>query len=746
MARGRKRNDRAAAAKITDASQTIAINLKDPSERITETYHPGSFIEWWFVQGSFHGNRCGTRFFMASLFRYDQPEKGQPFPPGYYLIVSLLDPVTGRTEIISRGEKAILSGASPEDRGEGRTNLDPEVLGVYLDELRTGGPPPPITLEEELPSVTGVPFSVTWKDFLFAENGDNFSLAFDIPGSGCRCSLTLRPLSRRFEMQSIGATSRQSMAYATIPRLDLEGEYGGERITGNAWFDHQWGNACWFVTRPYGGKLTGWDWIGINGDDGSDWIFLVFYDRKSGRIISRTAILFEPGKDPRIIRHFSVKAEAHWESRRTHIRYPVHLILTVPELSARIAIRPVVEDQEIPVLGFMRAVWEGAAVASGTVGDRPFSGMARLELQGYGYIFDFRKHLQPYFDRIEECIGAFFPRTISDDHYQRLAGTAYWRHETVACNETIARPFWDLLSRRKKYWRPVFGMLMLESLGVDMERYRMLLSVVPEFTHTGTLIIDDIEDNATQRRGDACIHHRYGTDIAINAANTLYFLPSTLYGTHPHMTDGQRLEFYRITLDGYVSGHLGQALDIYWTKNLSEKNLAVWQKDHLKEKILQMYDFKTASTAVVMAEACCILAEADKKTRDACMDLARSFGVAFQIINDINDFDPEKAGDATGEDIATGKLTYVIVRAMEELDGSDRKRLEKIFCSTKMRRDSAIRAEAVDLIRKSGSMELCRKEAARMVEEGWNAFSHAIPPSEYKLMLRLFSRALIAEG
>lgn len=746
MTRERRRNSSPVAAKKKAPARAIVINSKDPTEGIAETNHPGSFIEWWFVQGSFHGNRCGTRFFMVSLFRYDQSDGGQSFPPGYYLILSLLDPDTGHTDVISRGEKAILAGVHPECREQRRTNLDPEVLGAYLDELRIAGPPPPITLEEKQPSVIKVPFSITWNDFTFTQNGSTFSLAFDVPGSNCRCSMTLKPLSRRFDMQSIGATSHQSMAYATIPRLDLEGEYDGEKITGNAWFDHQWGNACWFVTRPTGGRLTGWDWVGINGDDGSDWIFLVFYDRKSKKILSRTAVLFERGKDPRIIKKFRVKVVAHWESKRTHIRYPVHMTLIVPELSARITIRPVTEDQEIPVLGFMRAVWEGAARASGTVRGRSFSGMARLELQGYGYIFDFREYLRPYFERIEECIGSFFPRTITDDHYHRLAGTAHWCHETVACNETIARPFWDLLSRRKKYWRPVFGMLMLESLGVDIERYHMLLSVVPEFTHTGTLIIDDIEDNATQRRGDACIHHRYGTDVAINAANTLYFLPSTLYGNHPHMTDEQRLEFYRITLDGYVRGHLGQALDIYWTKNCTEKNLAAWQKDHLKEKILQMYDFKTASTAVVMAEACCILAGADEKTRTACMDLARSFGVAFQILNDINDFDPEKAGDAIGEDLATGKLTYVIVRAMEELNASDRKRLEKIFCSKKMRRDAAARAEGTALIQKSGSLEICRDEAKRMLEEGWNIFSYVIPPSEYKLMLRLFSRALIAKG
>jgi geranylgeranyl diphosphate synthase type I len=307
----------------------------------------------------------------------------------------------------------------------------------------------------------------------------------------------------------------------------------------------------------------------------------------------------------------------------------------------------------------------------------------------------------------------------------------------------IARPFWDMMSRKKKYWRPVFGMLLLESLGVSMERYRMLVSVVPELTHTGTLIIDDIEDNATTRRGEPCIHTRYGLDVAINAANTLYVLPASLYASHPHLTDGQRLAFYRMTLDGFVRGHLGQALDIYWTKNLSQKSLASWQADHLPEKMLQMYEFKTASPAITLAEACCILAGSDERTRSACRDLACSFGVSFQILNDIRDFDRNNNGQRCGEDLGSGKLTYVIVRAMERLPARDRKRLERILCSKRLRMNPRFLEEGIELVRKSGALGACRREARSMVGQEWRTFSSCIPPSEHKLMLRLFSRTLI---
>ena len=746
MTPGSPRNRHSVPVKKGKQSGSILITSDEPGTQPGENIHPGSYIEWWFVHGSFEGDECSRRHLMASLFRYDPKKNNDPDSVGYYLLLSLFDPSTGKTAIVSRGERAIIDRMFSPIKSRRSTNIDPRVLEVYIDELRSCGPAVPITLEEERALVTEEPFSACWKDFSFSEEGGQFRLSFTIPGDTKRCDLTLSPVSPRHEMHGIGATPAQPMAYATIPRLTLEGTLGNDTISGTAWFDHQWGGACWFLTQPSGGRLNGWDWISINGDDGSDWIFIVFHDMKSRKTLGRCAILYERGRNPRVFQDFEAEPVRFWESDRTHITYPVSWTLKIPEISFEIAINTVSDDQEIPVLGFMRAVWEGAATASGTVENKPFSGMARLELQGYGYIFDFREYLGPYIRRIHESIGEFFPEVIDATKYQELAGVPHWHHELAACNETIARPFWDLMSRKKKYWRPVFGMLLLESLGVSIDQYRMLISVVPELTHTGTLIIDDIEDGATTRRGDACIHDRYGLDVAINAANTLYFLPAALYSTHPNLTDRQRLEFYKITLDAYVRGHFGQALDIYWTKNLTQKNLAAWRKDHLPEKMLQMYEFKTASPAVVIAEACGILAKSDEKTRAACQTLARNFGVSFQILNDIRDFDDDRDGRKCGEDLASGKLTYVIVRALERLPGSDQDRLVKIICSKRLRKNPEFLSEGIGLVRKSGALAACRKEARIMVEEGWRAFSPLIPPSEHKLMLRLFSRTLIGRS
>jgi geranylgeranyl diphosphate synthase type I len=681
---------------------------------------------------------------MLSIFRFDLSKAGTAPDDNYYVLISVLDPATGENSITSRAEHRIIDRLSDYARELKSTGLHQALVETYIEELRIYGPPAPIRLDEEKPVLEQDPFSFSWNDLSFRITDTGIHISLGATGRDRECRFHLRPQSSRYAMEKIGSMPGRTMTYATRPRLTLSGYMGDDPVMGTAWFDHQWGNTGWFLSSPEGGDLSGWDWAGINGADGSDWIFLTFRNPENGDILNRFAARFGKGGEVRTFTDFVMQPVRFWTSERTHIRYPVAQEIEIPEISARFVLEPVTDDQEIPVLGPMRAIWEGAAVVTGYVGNDPFSGTARLELQGYGYIFDFEQYIGNHVTRIQNCIESFLPKNPDDVDFMRFVGAPFGIHDITACNETIIRPSWDLLSRKRKNWRPVFGMLLLETLGLNSEKYEMLLSVVPELTHTGTLIIDDIEDGANIRRGDTCIHHRYGTDVAINAANTLYFLPSVLFSTHPDLSDTQRLEFFRITHNSFIRGHFGQAQDIYWTKNLNEENLAMWTDDNMAEKILRMYEFKTASAAVATAEAGCILAVTTPEVRAACIAYARALGIAFQVTDDIQSFLPDPgSGDRPGDDLAAGKLTYVIVRALELLDSADRTRLRQILCSEPLRKDPEVLDEGIALIRKSGTLTKCRTEALAMAERAWGDFSRQVPPSEPKVMLRHFAQNLL---
>ena len=44
-----------------------------------------------------------------------------------------------------------------------------------------------------------------------------------------------------------------------------------------------------------------------------------------------------------------------------------------------------------------------------------------------------------------------------------------------------------------------------------------------ELIHNASLILDDIEDDSLKRRGEPCIHKKYGLDVAVNSGSLLYF-------------------------------------------------------------------------------------------------------------------------------------------------------------------------------------------------------------------------------
>jgi len=418
--------------------------------------------------------------------------------------------------------------------------------------------------------------------------------------------------------------------------------------------------------------------------------------------------------------------------------------IELPDRDVRLRFEALADSQEVPVFGLMRAVWEGAGVVTGTVGGKPVKGRGRGEFQGYGYIFDIQERLDKTRERVSLHLQEFLPAAIGEESLRNFIGPPAWKYEPSAYTEMVSRPVWDLVSRKGKRWRPLFGILLLHALGVDPDPYEPLLSVLTELSHTGSLIIDDIEDSSLLRRGEECIHLRYGQDLAINAANTVYFLPTLLIFKHPLLSEKQKLEVQEITMKQFVRAHFGQALDLYWSRLNDTSTLDAWLNDSIGPKILQMYALKTAAQVEGIAETAAVIAKAGPALRRACVDFARALGVAFQIVDDIHAFSRSgKWRKTSGEDVIGGKLTYVLVKALETLDEPRKGRLKSIIAQASLRGDPDCIAEAMSLVRRSSALEGCREEARALIDQKWTPLAKVLPPSEPKVFLRLLCRQLI---
>jgi geranylgeranyl pyrophosphate synthase len=144
-----------------------------------------------------------------------------------------------------------------------------------------------------------------------------------------------------------------------------------------------------------------------------------------------------------------------------------------------------------------------------------------------------------------------------------------WQHHIYA-------PLHDLLKRPKKEIRAQvteIGFELARSIAFKNEdlgattgeilKARLdACTFLIEYLHTGSLIIDDIQDNSQIRRGDECIHNRYGVAIAINLGNWMYFEAFHKILTSPHWSASEKTQIYELSIETLRKAHLGQCLDI----------------------------------------------------------------------------------------------------------------------------------------------------------------------------------------
>jgi geranylgeranyl pyrophosphate synthase len=150
---------------------------------------------------------------------------------------------------------------------------------------------------------------------------------------------------------------------------------------------------------------------------------------------------------------------------------------------------------------------------------------------------------------------------------------------------------------------------------------------VVELIHTGSLIVDDIEDGSRIRRGKPALHMRYGLPIALNAGNWLYFWPFELVKALelPSDTILSVYECYHRTL---LRAHFGQAIDLgSRVDRLPQSCVAEVCRTSMALKTGALMGF-----AMVLGGA---IGGATKETILVLDDFGRELGVALQMFDDL---------------------------------------------------------------------------------------------------------------
>jgi predicted secreted hydrolase len=150
------------------------------------------------------------------------------------------------------------------------------------------------------------------------------------------------------------------------------------RVTGTAWFDHQWGD---FISVGGGG----WDWFALNLGDGSDVTLSMVraadgsYPLVYGTLVAGDGTTRHLGPGD-----FTVSVTGHWTSPDTGAVYPAGWTVTIPSAGAVAQLTPSVPQQELDTRATTGVVyWEGSQRVTAVVHGRSVGGQAYVELTGY---------------------------------------------------------------------------------------------------------------------------------------------------------------------------------------------------------------------------------------------------------------------------------------------------------------------------------------------------------------------------
>ena len=198
-----------------------------------------------------------------------------------------------------------------------------------------------------------------------------------------------------------------------------------------------------------------------------------------------------------------------------------------------------------------------------------------------------------------------------------------------------------LLASGGKRIRPTLGILTGNMLGAPLEKL-ITLGAAVELLHTATLVHDDLIDGSLLRRGMATLNARWSPPATVLTGDFLFARAAISAAEIDHLP---LMKLFSETLATIVNGELTQ---MFTSRGLiSRENYYV-----------RIYA-KTASLFEMTARAAATVSPVDETVIESMRDFGYQIGMAFQIVDDILDFNGEQSavGKPLGSDLLNGLVT-----------------------------------------------------------------------------------------
>ncbi len=279
-----------------------------------------------------------------------------------------------------------------------------------------------------------------------------------------------------------------------------------------------------------------------------------------------------------------------------------------------------------------------------------------------------------------------------------------------------------IISAGGKRLRPALLLLACGALGYTGTQRHVLAAVV-EFIHTATLLHDDVVDESTLRRGRDTANELFG-----NAASVLVgdFLSSRAFQM---MVDVGQMRIMEVLADATNVIAEGEVLQLM---NMHDANLD-------EDGYLRVIRSKTAKLFEASARLAPLLAGSPAHVEAACARYGQALGTAFQVIDDVLDYEGESAtlGKNLGDDLREGKVTLPVIVALQRTTGADR---ELLLGAIAHAHDDSL-PKVLDIIRACGAIDAARSAAWQEAQRAVDA-AMELPDNPFRTALVDLARSL----
>jgi geranylgeranyl pyrophosphate synthase/predicted secreted hydrolase len=733
--------------------------------------HASSTIEWWYVNG--HCVAVSGRHYalFAAFFRKVIAYEPRSGAPSYVhsLTWSLNDLTEKKSHNVSRVDVAApREGLRRVQAGLG--SRDPRIDRAMREILERGVIPKPDRVFDGDVTVDTTRLALDFAGDSLRKNADgSYRLhLFDAEKStGCELEFVpTKPPIRHGDDGVVRGSEDESMFYYFVPRCELTGSLTLDGNTqpvaqGQGWYDHEFGvgevddvdieaelrlDAAERQRRTalrrarFDASSVGWNWISAQLDDGTD---LSVYPEQyvhSNESAGDHAITVGPCGERACHPQFTLTELAHWQSTLTFVEYPIRWRLQIPTAGLDVEVRAAFADQEVVTLIARNSFYEGRVDVQGTKHGRPIRGVGFVERSGLGISQD----LDGFFEQVGKVVRRSVERVVPleprREQALELIASPGREHYIDGVDleqyaRTHLRPMREIVDRGGKGWRSYAMNTCIDVVGGDSRDFVQWIAV-PELMHVGSLIVDDVQDKSSVRRGGPAAHVLYGEAQAITSGTAGYFI-GTGHLKHNKLPDRAQVALYELYFDVLRAAHAGQALDLDGFDAAMAQAALSGDAALLERRVMAVHRLKTAAPASGLARMGAIAGGGTQAQIDGLAMFFENLGLAFQILDDVlnirgfrNDL------KVRAEDIMHGKITLPVAKAIGRLERGERIWLMETLRSKP--EDLATVTRVIDVLERSGAVDACVAQARALVDDGWQQIAPLLEDSLSKLMLRAF--------